>query len=298
MTRGDAVRIRLIDIDSRLPNIALMKLSAYYKSRGHTISFDEPEPDRVYVSVIFKENAWKAKAQYQMFPNAEVIVGGSGVDLQKRLPDAIEYCKPDYDLYPSSKSQGFASRGCVRNCEFCIVPIKEGRIKPAQHPAEFHDDRFKTCMLMDNNLFAAPRPYVRDVFKWFIDSGIRMDMTQGFDIRLLNEEYAGLLAEVKHETSIRFAWDNINDQEKIDNGIKLLKDAGINLKQWVSFYVLCGFNTTFEQDLYRCNHLRELGANSYVMQYRRGRQGDPELRKLAKWANRRWAYWSGPYITA
>jgi hypothetical protein len=56
-----------------------------------------------------------------------------------------------------------------------------------------------------------------------------------------------------------------------------------------------------EQALYRIQqtyYLRELGANSYVMQYRRGRQGDPELRKLAKWANRRWAYWSGPYITA
>jgi hypothetical protein len=272
-----------------------MKLSAYYKLRGHEVGFDINEPDNVYISVVFNKNRGQAAGIATMYPDAKVIIGGSGWDLQRELPEEIEYHFPDYDLYPSTYSQGFSTRGCIRKCPFCIVPKKEGAIREAQHPYEFHDDRFDTIMLMDNNLFGAGRDWVNEVFSWFIRNGIKMDMTQGFDIRLLNEEYAKLLAEVKHAKGIRFAWDNITDEEQIVKGIKLLEDVGINLKHDVSFYVLAGYNTTFDQDLYRCNRLRDLGCNSYVMQYHKK---DPRLRKLAKWANRRWAYWSGPFVEA
>ena len=226
-----------------------------------------------------------------MFPDAMVSFGGPGWDLKNFLPESIEKIKPDYSLYPSQYSQGFTTRGCVRTCPFCVVPEKEGEIQVWQHPEEFHDDQFKQCMIMDNNLLGAPAAWVQEVCCWFRDAGVGM-FDHGFDARLLTEEYAGLLKDTKHPKGLRFAWDNMNDEPAVISAINLLNDAGFNLKHDISFYVLVGFNTTFEQDLYRCNKLREWGVNAFVMQYHKK---DPQLRKLAKWANRRWAYWSAPF---
>lgn len=286
------MNILLIDFDSRIPNLALMKISAYFKSFGHTVEFDVQDPDQVYVSVVFSKNRGQAAGLTKMFPNARITFGGPGWDLKNFLPPSIERIKPDYDLYPSEYSQGFTTRGCIRHCPFCIVPEKEGKIQIWQHPEKFHDDRFNTCMIMDNNLFAAPDYWQRMVFEWFIDNKIKMLSPQGWDIRLLTPERAELLKEVKHAGNIHFAWDNLADENNVINGINLLKETGFNLKHDVSFYILVGFNTTFEQDLYRCNRLREMRVNAFVMRYH---SRDKLLNKLAKWANRRWSYWASPF---
>ena len=294
---GDVgMNIRLIDFDSKIPNLALMKISAYFKDyyKGSCdVGFDVQEPDRIYVSVIFTKNKQQAAGLTSMYPQSKVEFGGSGWSLESHLPPDVEFIKPDYDLYPSTYSQGFTTRGCIRKCQFCIVPEKEGQIATWQHPSVFHDDRFDTCMIMDNNLFAAPDTWQKDVFSWFSDSGVKMLSPQGWDARLLTEERTHLLKSVRHPKGLRFAWDNMQDEPAVIRAINLLKAAGFNLKHDISFYVLVGFNTTFEQDLYRCNKLREWGVNAFVMQYHKK---DPQLRKLAKWANRRWAYWSAPFV--
>lgn len=286
------MKILLVNFDSKIPNLALMKLSAWYKARGDEIGFDTQDPDKVYISVVFSKNRGQAAGLIKMFPDSMVSFGGPGWDLKNFLPDEIEFIKPDYDLYPSEYSQGFSTRGCIRKCPFCVVPEKEGIIQIWQHPSKFHDERFNNCMLMDNNLLAAPKEWVTDVFTWFYDSGVKM-LDHGFDARLLTEEWAGMLKDIKHPKGIRFAWDNMGDEPKVRKAIKLLKDAGFDLKHDISFYVLVGFNTTFDQDLYRCNTLRDLGVNSFVMRYHKK---DRRLNKLANWANRRWAYWSAPFV--
>jgi hypothetical protein len=285
------MKILLIDFDSKIPNLALMKLSAWHKSQGNEIGFDVQDPEVVSVSVIFTTNKAQAAGLRTMFPNANVEYGGSGWDLKSFLPIYIERIKPDYDLYPSTYSQGFTTRGCVRKCEFCVVPEKEGKIHINQHPSEFHDDRFNTCMIMDNNLLGL-RDWFKVVADWFIESKVKMKSPQGWDARLLTEESAGILKDIKHEGGLHFAWDNIKDEEKIVSSVKLLKDAGFNLKHDISYFVLSGFNTTFEQDLYRCNKLKELGVNSFVMPYHKK---DKRINNLARWANRRWLYWSIPF---
>jgi len=280
-------KIRLIDFDSKIPNLALMKLSAWYKSKGDIVGFDVPDPDRVYVSVIFTKNKPKAAGLTTMFPDAEVSFGGSGWDLHSFLPDEIEKIKPDYDLYPSTYSQGFTTRGCICKCKFCIVPEKEGNIQTWQHPSAFHDDRFDTSMIMDNNLFAAPDYWQDSVFSWFVDNKIKMMSPQGWDARLLTEERAQRLKEIKHEGRLHFAWDNLADESKVMQAIDLLLAAGFN-KHYITFYILVGFNTTFEQDLYRCQKLRERRINAFVMPYRK----TPKISALARWANRPQLFWS------
>ena len=53
----------------------------------------------------------------------------SGVTRRMSIPDAVEHTRPDASLYPqfSDTAYGFLSRGCPRNCGFCIVSGKEGR---------------------------------------------------------------------------------------------------------------------------------------------------------------------------
>lgn len=281
------VRIRLIDIDSKIPNLALMKLSAYYKSQGHTVSFDEPEPDRVFASVVFKANAWKAHSLRFMFPNAEIEIGGTGVDLAKRLPDEIEFCKPDYDLYPSTYSLGFTTRGCIRRCPFCVVPEKEGKIQRWQHISEWHDDRFDTVVCLDNNVYADKAWFFENT-DYVLAHGLKYNAVQGMDIRILDEEIAGRLADLKWSGQLHFAFDRIQDEPAIRRGIQMLQDAGIRTRRNVSVYVLVGFDSTEEEDKRRCRLLKELGATPFVMQYKR----TPWTRRVAWWANRPQVFWS------
>lgn len=285
------MKVLLIDFDSKIPNLALMKISAYHKQQEDQVGFDVQEPGKVYCSLIFPKNKEQAAGLKTMF-KCPIDFGGSGWDLKKTLPDEIEYQKPDYDLYPSEYSQGFTTRGCIRNCGWCFVPGKEGKIRVCQSPAQFHDDRFNTCMIMDNNLLAAPPVWWMEVLSWFHHGGVKMLSPQGWDARLLTEESAGMLKDIKHPKGLHFAWDRIYDEIEIIQSIKYLKNAGFDLKHDISFYVLCGYNSTFEEDLYRCNKLKELGVNSFVMPYHKK---DRRINKLAKWANRRWAYWSGPF---
>ena len=180
--------VLLVDVDSKISNLALMKISAYHKLLGDTVGFGIENPDKVYISCIFKKNAGQAKGIARYYPDAEIDIGGSGVDLKKQLPNEIEMIKPDYDLYPSTYSQDYTTRGCDRKCGFCIVPEKEGKIRIAQHPSEFADARFDTMMIMDNNLFAAPDDWQKQVFDWFENTSTKMLSPQGWDARLITEE--------------------------------------------------------------------------------------------------------------
>lgn len=94
------MEIGLIDVDSHnFPNLALMKISAYHKSRGDQVEWWNglKHYDRVYQSKVFDETYSK---DMEFCVNAdEVIRGGTGYDLRNRLPDEVEHQYPDYELY-------------------------------------------------------------------------------------------------------------------------------------------------------------------------------------------------------
>lgn len=289
------MKILLIDLDSRkhFPNLALMKLSAWHKGRGDEVFLSTgPDPDRVYVSCIFTKNAGTARGIRTMFPDTEVVIGGSGYSLKRRLTDEVEHLCPDYDLYPDMDfSMGFTSRGCIRKCPFCIVSEKEKWDPDHAELDEFL--RHDKLALLDNNLTASHRfgTIVQDI----IDRGIRTNFNQGLDIRLIDEDKAKLLVECKakdfdfKERMLYFAWDSVATEKAVKRGIDLLLSAGIR-GRYLTFYILMGFDSTLEQDVYRAEKLTEWGVTPYAQLFNNG--GSKEVRKFARKVNRKEIWYS------
>ena len=290
-------RIRLVDIDSIIPNLALMQISAYHKTIGDTVGFDIEDPDIIYVSCIFDKNASQARGIQSLYPNAEIILGGSGFfdknnptnpDFQRKIPLPAQKIKPDYTLYPKMDYDlGFTTRGCFRSCPFCIVRAKEGSIKKWQHISEFHDPKHKTVHLLDNNIYAAHDWFFENT-DYVLENNLKLRVLPGFDIRILTEEIADRLKQIRWDGMLNFAWDCIGDEKSVLRGIEILKQFGFDLKHKVGFYVLVEFDSTHEQDLYRCRKLKEAGVNAFVMQYKESSFS----RHLARWANKRELFWS------
>lgn len=152
------MKIGLIDVDGHnFPNLALMKLSAWHKSRGDTVEWwwGFGRYDRVYMSKVFDETYTQDVPE--PLNTSEIIKGGTGYGLGNKLPDDIEHIYPDYSLYPqftTDTAYGFLSRGCPRGCHFCIVAKKEGR--SSKKTANLHEwwSGQKYIKLLDPNLLA------------------------------------------------------------------------------------------------------------------------------------------------
>ena len=176
---------------------------------------------------------------------------------------------------------GFTSRGCQRNCAFCIVRKKEGYIKEHAEVEEFLNAESNIVVLLDNNFLALPSHIKK--LKKYIEKGWIIDFNQGLDIRLINEENAKLLAGVKHLKRIHFAWDLMSYEKEFKEGMNILFKARIKPYR-IMIFVLCGFNTTFDEDLYRFNELLNLGVDPFIMIYG---NGDRKTKEFARWVNKR-----------
>lgn len=271
------MRVGLVDVDSKIPNLALMKISAYHKTRGDSVRLFYPIdgiPDKIYACKVFDFTQ-----DFMYYPDCEIVKGGSGFDLKAELPPEIEGQFPDYSLYDCDYAIGFTTRGCIRKCPFCIVPEKEGAIRAVGEIYDFWNGQ-GYLMLLDNNLTALPEQFERTL-KQLIKHKIKTDFSQGLDIRLIEPEMAQLLAKVRLWKQIHFAWDDIHTEKAVREGIEVLTKNGV-AKYKLMFYVLIGFNSTPEEDLYRVETLRGLGVDPFVMPYDKT---DQYQKKFARWVN-------------
>ena len=147
------MRVALYDVDSRIPNLALMKISAYHKMLGDEVELYSPlfSYDKIYASKVFDFS------DGSMIDPANMIVGGTGWDLNTTLPADIENLTPDYSVYNYAHNIGFTMRGCRLRCSFCVVPQKEGKPKSNNTIDEIWTQRDSDfIMLLDNNFFGNP----------------------------------------------------------------------------------------------------------------------------------------------
>lgn len=294
-----AKRIMLIDCDSTIPNLALMKISAYHKSIGDSVGWEVSEPDKIYASVIFKKNKHMVDGLRFLYPTSELDIGGSGFDLHKVLPDQINEQIPDYTIYPQCDSYyGFTSRGCIRKCPFCIVPLKEGqfhKLYATPEEAMVHiiseDHAFGNITFMDNNILA-DKPWFIALCDHLKDNypHMKIDFNQGLDIRLLDDECATALSQLKPIRCWKFAFDNMAYRTSVERGVQMLKDHKINVKNNCLFYVYCDGDDQVEDAVERARILKDLKATPYSMVNIDAPQ-TTKLKDFKRWC-RPWGFWS------
>lgn len=287
---------------TKFPPLGLLKLASYHRSRGNQIKFVRGlqedlkfNPDRIEITSLFTY-AWKPvheaiKFYHTKFSGAKIRVGGIYASLMSRrlrslfpfIDINIGLCKeaddylPAYDLLKEVKEWEkwdsmilFTSRGCIRNCPYCIVPKLEGKIHAVIEDLErYIYPEYKRIILWDNNFFAVPN--WKKTFIQLLDIGLPVDFNQGIDARLIDDEKASMIADLKTPL-IRTAFDNIDQKRALTNAVEILSKSGIRRRK-IFIYTLYNFyNKKYRSDtpttfFERMEHIADLGCVSYPMRY-------------------------------
>ena len=319
------MRIGIIDADllyrkrHRFPNLACMKLSAYWKEQGFETELlldysQAGEYDRLYVSKVFTDTF----VPEHILTRETTVYGGTGFFYDKApvLPEAIEHHTPDYHLYDqmvkehsegekkkkefqfyTNYSIGFLTRGCFRKCSFCVNKNSTGAVA-ASPLEEFYDPSRKKLCFLDDNFFACAE--WEKIFSSILETGRRFQFRQGLDLRIMQKRQMELLASGKLDNGMIFAFDHIKDQELIVRKLELLREVIPVPYQKIKLYVLCGYDWegTWKADFWakdirdvfiRIEILMRYKCLTYLMRYAAWERA-PEIYKgmyinLSRWCN-------------
>jgi hypothetical protein len=296
------VNVLLFQLDGKIPNIALMRVAAHHRARGDDVQLRHTgtprrelwdAPDVVYASAIFEKTRPAVEALRIEFP--EAIVGGTGVDVTSSLESiGITTTEQDYSIYPRwRQSIGFTQRGCRLRCSFCVVPRKEGPIRPERSILDIWrgGDYPRELILLDNDFFGNKQHW-RQHIAAIREGGFKVNFNQGINARFLSDQFddadeaAEALASVDYRDDsmktkrIYTAWDNRKDEERLFQGLRRLVRYGIKPAH-IMVYMLVGYwpGETIEDCLYRRDRLREFGCCPYPMPFVR----TPELVGFQRW---------------
>lgn len=266
------MRIGLYNLEPKINNSAMMQVSAYHKQLGDDIYIYSPLfhdwYDKVYAFSLFDFTP-------KTYVRKDMITGGTGFNIESRLPPEIEAADLDYSIFPDCDySIIWFSRGCFRNCPFCVVREKEGYIHPVT-PKNLNPNG-KYIKVMDNNFFGNPE--WRTAMDTLLEWNQPVDM-QGFDIRIFDDEQGEALTRLKHYKAFKFAWDNPRDNldDKIEKLLEYIKPSKLMC------YVLIGYWSTPEEDLYRVMHLwDEYKIHAFSMPYDKF---DNYQKDFSRWCN-------------
>ena len=266
----------LVDLDSRLPNLALMKLSRHFKAQGRVVELRHgtkslPPAETVLASCVFNTpvSARHVEVLRRHYGDA-LQLGGSGVDLRLRLEPEIEALAPDYSLYPElgDRALGFLTRGCPFHCPFCVVPIKEGPPRQVSDLDGLLQGRRK-LILLDDNLLA--HPGALRLIEELVRRGVAVNFNQTLDLRLLTPESAALLRRMHCANSAftrRNLYFSLNDTRHLDLMRERYALLQARPKDNVAFVCMYGFDTTLAEDVARFRFLHSLpGAYVFVQRY-------------------------------
>lgn len=280
------MRVGLIDVDghSGFPNLALMRISAWHKAAGDQVEWwdgitqEERPYDRVYMSKVFTFSP----DEITTIKAGEIIRGGTGYKLYNDLPPEVEAMKPDYFIYPKAKDAiGFLTRGCIRSCPWCIVPRKEGAIRPAATWQEIKRPDSRQIIFLDNNVLASDHGL--DQIEQLGHEKIWIDFNQGLDARLITPKVAALLRKAKWIRFIRLSCDTSAMLPVVEQATAYMREAGISKSRFWA-YALVQDVTEAE---WRVKALDRMGVTPFAQPYRDYDGGEPtqEQESFARWVN-------------
>lgn len=286
------MKIGLIAVDSDYPNLALMKISAYHKNMGDEVEWYNPfdQFDIVYMSKIFSFTPdfgqWITNAKH-------IRKGGTGYDLKVTLPEEMEFVRPDYSIYQSIDNKtayGFLTRGCPNKCKWCVVPRKEGNVRPYIDVEDIAVDGRTNLILMDNNVLACD--YGLEQIEKIIEKRYRIDFNQALDARLVTDDIAKLLAKVRWIDVVRFGCDTPKQIDECVKAMELIDQYRGKPAQYLMYTMI---DRDFDEALKRISYWRGFKRVKVVAQPFRDidnpHQIIPQWQKdMARWAMRRELY--------
>lgn len=251
-------------------NSAMMRVSSYHKKKGDEVEIYNPfnTYDKVYAFSLFRFTP-------KHYVTQDMICGGTGFDIHKKLPPEIEAEDYDWSLYPDCDfSVIWFSTGCTRKCPFCVVPQKEGEINSVE-PKNLNPKGLY-IKIQDNNFFANPK--WKEAIAWLKATNQKVEFAGGVDARTLDKEKCEAMLSLKHEKQIKLAWDNPRENllPKLKEIVQYVKPSKLMC------FVLIGYWSSQEEDLMRVEALRGLGIDPFVMPYDRTVKYQ---RDFARWAN-------------
>lgn len=278
------MKIGLIDVDGHngFPNLALMRISAWHKAQGDDVEWwvGLNHYDKVYMSKVFTFTP-----DIDIAVNAdEVIRGGTGYKDYGSLPDEVEAMFPDYSIYPNFRQAiGFLTRGCIRNCPWCIVPRKEGKIHAAATWQQIKRPDSKEIVFLDNNVLACEHGLQQ--IEEMGGQPVWVDFNQGLDARLITPEIARLLARLRWIRYVRLSCDTAAMLPVIEQAVAYLKEAGIGKSKFFSYMLVQDVAEAEKRAL----ALEQMGVVPFAQPYRDYDGGEPsrEQRDFARWVNHR-----------
>lgn len=309
------MRIGLLDIDCHAskkkwgatiyPNIALAKIARYYKSQGHDVEWAIPFS---HYDIIFRSKIFNFSADDMTIYDADkVIKGGTGYDVNSALPHDIDHLQPDYSIYPhvpQDTAYGFLTRGCPNKCKWCVVPRKEGIIKPYMDVDEIAIEGRKNLVLMGNNILASG-DYAVEQLEKIIRYRYKIDFNQAMDARLVDDKFAKLLAKCRCISLVRFGCDTHAQIEDCERARSLMREHGYKGEFFLYTMLNDNYKECYDRITYwwkRSNEFRNKHEGGVVYAYAQPFRDTtnphrpiPQWQKdMAGWTNKRMLYWTTP----
>jgi hypothetical protein len=245
-------------------------------ARGKVPALRDLRWHRIYISSLFTYELPRTVSTAKYYLGSvdspkDLVVGGIGATLmpqylRDRLPcsivpgvldrpgllgpgtPAIDRFQPDYgliqgsDLYnPSDAYFVRVTKGCIRKCKFCAVPILEPRFeffKPLRVQVREVIKRYgerQDLIVLDNNILASGNfaEVIADIRDVGFGAGARrlgrrriVDFNQGLDARLISRDNAHLLGTVCINP-VRLALDYDGMKEPYSRAVRRLSHEGM-----------------------------------------------------------------------
>lgn len=149
------------------------------------------------------------------------------------------------------------SRGCPKECPFCLVPGREGALRELPIMWGWN--------VADNNLLACSTEHVHDVFSMLREQPEPVRFSGGLDAQFLTEHHVDMLKSIRLHHAY-FAADTPGSMGYLERVADLMSDFHKNQKRC---YVLIGFGgESIRQAGKRLENVYRLGFLPFAMLYR------------------------------